>query len=318
MQSQKKRRLNPNDATPDARPKKGITFDEAYAIFSSAYNRPGITELENVEGSKVYWEGQACTPSQKRLRYMTVKSPGHWKLTVTRGNVKYGIAKNPDRKTREPITFERAYSLFLNTYNRPGHSELEAKDPSEAFWNSQIGVRPSVRTLRYRHLNDGVPGPWKKTCVFDGAQRGHARNRTCDEKVMARRSAMLRLRPEERHRTNLEARAIASFRRLVSDIAKQMHIEYVCILNAPGGLKVDALMQITRNDLFIGLQFKSCTWKENGLMQFSGTNGYNMPVICVAMEGETPRQWLLFEHVTKQSVLLHSSKTSSIQDKAQL
>lgn len=103
-----------------------ITFDQAYAVFSSIYNRSGYSELQCRESAREHWQEQhqaLVRPSERKLLWRRLGQ--QWKPTITYSNCRKGGTKNLTHRERAEIN--RATKLLMPPDERQViHVEEEA------------------------------------------------------------------------------------------------------------------------------------------------------------------------------------------------
>lgn len=71
-----------------------VVFDAAHEMFLKVYNRPGYSELQSRDDSKLYWDAQAdVKPSERHLMYRKIGTD-KWKRTGVYYSCKKGLTKN--------------------------------------------------------------------------------------------------------------------------------------------------------------------------------------------------------------------------------
>lgn len=192
------------------------------------------------------------------------------------------------------ISFERAYLLFASVYNRHGFSELEPAETARIYWDTQT-TRTGNRKLRFRRVGKQQ---WLLTGAYRCCRSGNTRNRTPEEKSESSRASKLLIPIGERQTNHLESDAIIALMSELSEVAvrqKRPHLRWQAV---PDGLKADVLVQqgdTCTPHLWTAIQVKSCTGKQEGLMEFGKTAGYKMPLLCLAVNGDTISERLLFK-----------------------
>lgn len=199
-------------------------------------------------------------------------------------------SKRKRKPRKDSVTFEKSFLLFSQLYNKLGQSELEPQEASRFFWESQRDVIPSQRRLHFRNMDDADVDFLRLTGTYNQCRIGNVRNKSSNEKSASNHARWMRISPEKRQMNWMECAALHALMKELNDVAEQNHLAPLRFKPVPDGLyQTDVLMQ--RADtltphLWSALQFKSCTFKSTGQMKFGGTSGYNVPLICLAMDFE--------------------------------
>ena len=282
---------------PKRKQRDPITFEDAYALFSSIYNRPGYSELESVDDACVRWKEQApCVPTQRKLKYRRTGEQA-WRFTGRYASCFDGKSCNK----RNFVKIEDAYNVFSPLYNKVNFSELEPLETARLYWEEQVLTMSTRRHLRYRRLGEAC---WRTTGTYSDCLNGKTCNKTPEEAKAKMKASHLLIPPELRQQHYLEERAFRAAREELD-----LHADYIGKprlrwLSLPDGLKADGLVQMsdtTNPNLWTAVQIKSSSHARK--FAFNRTAGYSMPLLCLAFHGAKIQEWLLFDYPLERKTI---------------